>query len=176
MTTSTPVPDQDRGLPDRSKGQHITHLQKGENVQALIALLRRQRDAYEQLRGLSGQQGPLIDEGSAEALLGVLSQRQRLVDTLAGLNRGIEPYRMQWSQFLEGLVEDDREQIGGLVRDVEGLLSGIIEQDERDRRRLEASKQVVGKELGRVAHSSAAMNAYKVSTASSGARFTDRQG
>lgn len=145
-------------------------------VHKLIELLQRQRGLYEQLRGLGHQQGQLIESGSPQSLLAVLSQRQQLVDDLADISGQLEPYRDRWEAFWGGLSEPDRHQIGALVGALEGLLAGIIDQDDQDRKRLEQSKAVVGHELGRVTQTGAALQAYRNTPPPSASRFTDQQG
>lgn len=173
MTASIPV----------SNAENRSHTPTQKNTLSLsgafetvVSLLEQQREAYKQLRGLSVEQGKMVVSGSSEELLAVLAQRQGLIDALAQLNTEISPYREQWSVFWQGLDEAQRERVGGLVSQVEDLLSAIIEQDDRDRNQLQQAQQAVRTEMDRVTQSSAAINAYKVSPGSVKARFTDKNG
>jgi hypothetical protein len=126
---------------------------------ALISLLERQRRLYLQLRTLSDQQGPLVAEAEPEPLLGLLSQRQKLIDDLSVVNTDIEPYRQRWDDLWAELAESDRARVGGLVKEVQGLLEAIINQDERDRHVLQNAKTRVAGELRTLGRAGQAINA-----------------
>ncbi len=174
MTASIPVSNAENR--SHTTQQKSTPSSSTDAFEVVVSLLERQREAYEQLRGLSEEQARLVVSGSSEDLLKVLAQRQGVIEALTKLNSEIDPYRKQWSQFWQALGEAQRQRVGGLVKQVEGLLAGIIEQDERDRAQLQHAQQAVRNELDQVTRSSEAINAYKVSSASNQARFTDKQG
>ncbi len=146
------------------------------SVGPLVTLLERQQSLYERLRSLSDQQGQMVASGSTEALLGLLAQRQQLIDELGRINTDLQPYRSQWPQFKEQLAEPDRRRISALVEQAEQMLSGIIEQDNRDRQQLEQSKVQLGGEMGRVSQGGAMMRAYKTSSGQGANHLTDQQG
>ena len=74
------------------------------DVSELVSLLEKQRDIYLQLQSLSGDQAGLIAGGSAEALLGLLADRQKRVDELTRINVDLEPYRSRWDEVWGGVV------------------------------------------------------------------------
>lgn len=131
------------------------------DIPSLVALLEQQRKLYLQLRTLSDQQGPLVAEAQAEPLLGLLAQRQRLIDDLGGVNTRLEPFRRKWDDLWGGLADAQRAQIGGLVKEVQALLAGIIQQDERDRHVLQTAKTRVAAELQNASRVGRAVNAYR---------------
>lgn len=147
------------------------------NVPALIGLLRRQRSLYEQLEVLSRQQEGLVAQGAAEPLLALLAQRQQLLEGISALHAELAPFRQQWTELAGRLPEEDRRQVNGLVEQVQAMLAGILERDERDRRTLQAARGRVAGELQRLQTTAAAAQAYRAAPRGGGAsRFTDRQG
>ena len=144
----------------------------------LVALLTRQRDLYQDLGGLSARQQALIDAGRTEDLLGVLTQRQALIDQLTSCNQEVAPLRSRLSDIAAGASESLRATIRARVDEVQNLLQQIIERDEADRVRLEASRARVGDALKQVNTAPAAANAYRATAAraASGSRFTDARG
>ena len=142
----------------------------------LFGLLTRQRDLYDTLNGLASQQASLIAEGKTEALLSVLSKRQGLIEELGQINDDIGPYRGRIPEIAESLPEPNRQELRGLVDQVQSLLKTIIDQDEQDRIKLEQAKADVGGQLTQTARTGMAINAYKQPVAPASARFTDRAG
>ncbi|MEL7088622.1 MAG: hypothetical protein AAGL98_09325, partial [Planctomycetota bacterium] len=125
----------------------------------------------------------IIAQGQTEQLLAVLSERQVIVDQLTQTNDQIAPLRGRMSEIAQAAPNDRREQLRGLVAEVQGLLESIIQRDEADRQTLESSKARVSQELSNVNTAPAAINAYKANaftkTAAArpaAARFTDSRG
>lgn len=146
------------------------------DVLKLVQLLTQQRDLYQQLKALSDQQATLIHEGQTDHLLSLLAQRQRLVDALTRLNQDLTEKRRAIPDLQEALEPLQRERIHKIMDEVDGLLHAIIEQDDRDRRELEAARGHVGAQLNQVHRGGAAAHAYRGEPAATSARFTDRQG
>lgn len=153
----------------------------------LIALLTQQRDLYRSLDALSGKQQDIIAQGQAEQLLGVLSERQVIVDQLTQINQELAPLRSRMTEIADASPEEQRQTLRSLVDQVQDMLQSIIARDDEDRQKLEASKAKVGQELSRVNTAPAAINAYRAnaaardagraaSYAAGGARFTDAKG
>lgn len=147
-----------------------------EESPSLLKLLIRQRDLYRQLKQLSDQQASLIEAGETDQLLAVLAQRQRMVDALMATNQELAAHRKTTPNLQNDLMPQQREQARALMDEVDGLLHGIIEQDDRDRQQLQTAQQAVGTQLKQVARGGAAMSAYRSAPPSSAARFTDRRG
>lgn len=138
--------------------------------------MKRQRDIYEQLHHLGNQQSDLIETGATEALLGLLSQRQKLVDELTAVHGDLEPYRNDWQRFWDGLTEPHQQEVGALIKRVEELLGSIIEKDDQARQHLEQAKGMVSGQLDQTAHAGVAVRAYKSPAVTGNNRLTDRQG
>lgn len=147
------------------------------DVPELMDLLTRQRDLYLRLKGLSDQQASFIDAGDTEQLLGILSQRQALVDALGRINGDLTPYRESWSEVSDRLPEARRGEVHGLLDEVESLLAGILAQDEAAGKRLAEAQQKIGGELTQAARTGSAIRAYgHAPAARGGARFADHRG
>ncbi|MFA9478639.1 flagellar export chaperone FlgN [Phycisphaerales bacterium AB-hyl4] len=147
------------------------------SIAPLVEKLTQQRDHYAQLKQLADRQAALIAEGETEQLLGVLAQRQQLVDELGRLSEEIAPYRERWAQLSASLGDGDRQRVNALIESVEGLIEQIIEQDDRDRQQLQTAREQVGNQVKQVHHAGRAVNAYRAApVAGPGARFTDRRG
>lgn len=149
---------------------------QSDDALLLLDLLSQQRDLYSQLKVLSDQQSALIAQGQTEQLLQVLTQRQGLVESLSEINERLSPYRHRWASVARTLPQVRRAKLRSLVDEVQQLLAGIVEQDEADRRQLEAAQADVGRQLRQVTHVSSAVSAYKTARPAAPARFTDRQG
>ncbi len=131
-----------------------------DDVQRLVQLLERQAALFSQLDQLGQRQANLIADGDAETLLGLLAQRQQVIDRLQALNGELEPYRRQWSDIWAGLDERGQQEVGSLVRAAQETLERVMASDERDRRQLASAQQRVAEELGRVKQSTTARQAY----------------
>lgn len=154
-----------------------TQPDSAQQVRAMIDLLAEQRDLYQQLKTLSDQQACCIRDGSTEALLTVLSQRQGLIEALTRSNTQVAPYRQRWSDLGGSVDADQREQVRQVLAQIEQMLQEIMAQDDRDRAELKSVQQQLGTQLNQVGQASRAIRAYGSRT--SGPRpatFTDRQG
>ncbi len=142
---------------------------------ALIALLTRQHDLYLQLKRLSDDQMGHIAEGRTDALLGVLSQRQAVIESLGRVSADLTPFRQDWEQHTGRLPDGDRRRARELIAEVDAMLADILRQDEKARASLQEAQRKVGEELQQTAHAGGALNAYKVA-ARPAPRFADQQG
>jgi predicted phage-related endonuclease len=141
----------------------------------VLPLLVQQRDGYVQLLEMGRRQSQFIQQGQAEQLLSLLSQRQTLIDQLAQLGRQIAAFQEQWRQVSAELDGDQSQQVRSLVAEVEQLLSQIIAQDEQDRVQLESAHQQTARQLSHTAAAPRALNAYK-SAVPNTSRYTDHNG
>ena len=148
-----------------------------EQVRKLLDRLTQQRDLYKQLQSLSTQQAQFIQDGSAEQLLGVLSQRQSLIDSLARLNAELAPYRERWTQLADAVDPQLREQVRSVIAEIEAYLGEIVQQDEKDKAQLQDAKAKVGSQLSNISAAGRAIKAYgPPKTPPTTPTFTDRQG
>lgn len=145
------------------------------SVPELIELLTRQRDLYARLDELSVGQMQHIEDGATEQLLGVLSQRQGVVDALNRISAELAPYRDNWPAMSGRLDDDDRQAVRELMDEVDTRLQTILERDDQARTKLQAAQQQMGRELRQVTGGAAAVNAYRTQR-SVAPRFADRKG
>lgn len=106
----------------------------------LIALLSEQCSLYAQLGDLALGQRTLITGDRPELLLGVLGERQRLIDRLEALGGRLRPYLSEWRAVRAGLSAADARRVDQLVAEVNARLKSIIDKDAADAELLAARK------------------------------------
>ncbi len=126
----------------------------------LVRLLTEQRDVYNQLESLSHRQRTMISGDRPEALLNILSERQKLVQQLAQLNNQLAPFRRDWDALFDQLPDPVRAQVGELLDQINAMLRSILRSDQEDSALLSARKQSVAQSLERFSGGAAAHNAY----------------
>lgn len=146
-------------------------------VSSLIDLLEQQLAILRQLSDQVEIQTAAVADGETESLLGVLAQRQQVIDRLEKINGDLSPFRNNWDQIWAGLDEAEQTQVSPLVQEVHQLLDQVLAADEKDRKKLEAAKNQVAADLVRLAQSGEATAAYKGAGATDHQnRFTNKQG
>lgn len=125
-------------------------LEEGTNGDELLALLTEQCALYAQLGQLAQGQRSLITGDRPEQLLGVLGERQRLIDRLEALGARMRPYQRDWRAVRGSLDESRGRRVDELVARANGLLSGILQADEADAELLAARKSEAGQGVGQV--------------------------
>jgi hypothetical protein len=118
-------------------------------VAELIALLESQRQLYVRLRLLADRQRALILNEDTQPLLGLLVERQELVDKLVSLNERLGPYRASWTTIYSCLDEPRRRHVAALLEESNAALGTIITNDNRDTATLRARRQGVANLLGK---------------------------
>ena len=150
--------------------------QAAEETPAIIVLLRRQLDLFEQLGELSEQQSRVVHEGPADALLTLLAARQRQIEQLTVISAELEPYRADWASTRAELTPVQQARVDELIATTQGRLDAIIRQDDRDREQLKQMQQKIGGELTKLTHAGTAVRAYQAPASGSTNIFTNRQG
>jgi len=144
-----------------------------ENVGEMVALLKEQRTLFCRLRALTQRQRSLITQDDSDALLGVLSQRQQLVDGLIGISDRLAPYRSDWSTLYAELEEPVRQEVAGLLEETNAALHGILQSDRQDTAMLTARKQQIADSAATLDHGSRAGAAYGETARASAPCLTD---
>jgi hypothetical protein len=129
---------------------------------ALIRALSGQKSLYMQILSLARQQSEYVATGESESLMSVLAARSRLIEQVAPLDRELQPYKGRWQEVLDGLPTAERKAVGGLLQEVQRLLSDILAQDERDKESLVRQKTDIGAEIQRTVSGAAVARAYGV--------------
>jgi len=147
-----------------------------EATDALLKLLRRQRDLYRKLQDLSERQRNLIAGDRPELLLNILRDRQTLVTGLAKVNEELAPYRRDWQKVHESLPDGVRETASRLLDEINGMLQFILKTDQEDQALLSARKQAVARSLNDLSGGRTANAAYAQQGGTRGGRSADLNG
>jgi hypothetical protein len=130
------------------------------NPERLMRLLTEQRELYRGLEALSQRQRSSITGDRPEALLDVLTQRQRIILALGRVNEQLAPYRERWAEAYAQLSESARRQAAALLDEINSTLRTILLADHEDGAMLSVRRQTLSRELGRTADGQAANSAY----------------
>lgn len=133
---------------------------------------------YERLDELARRQADLIESGDHDALLGVLGERQGLVDRITAHAGDLDPFTSQWSTLEPTLPQQHRETLRPRLERLGELMRKIVERDEADHHRLAAMRDAAAKDLASIDRSQRATTAYSNQPSSKTAtpRFQDRTG
>ena len=142
---------------------------------SLIDLLLCQEKVVGKLHDLAKYQGQLIESKSTDPLLGLLSQRQKLIDEFTLMQGELTRLTEGREDQLRDLDSPTRERIQSLIDEVGAILNRVMAKDDRDRRTLEAVKGKVQEELATTGAAQKARSAYR-STSIVGSQFSDQQG
>lgn len=135
-------------------------MMNGLNETRMVELLRHQQVLYRRLRQLSERQNLLVTREDPEALLQLLSERQRLVDGLVGLSAQLAPFREKWSEVYNSLSEPKRREVAELLEEANQSLGAILSSDSKDSATLTARKQGIAAELANYGAAGRATAAY----------------
>jgi len=139
-------------------------------IRDLVRLLTHQQTLYRRLRLLAQRQRTLVLGDDANALLELLSERQRLVDGLSGLNGKIAPYRSHWTEIYHALDDSARRQVSSLLEEANATLGALLKGDGHDCGIFSAKREQVAARLSTIDTGSCASAAY--STAGIGTHHT----
>lgn len=147
-----------------------------------IVRLEAQAVASERLADLARGQGDLIERGETDAILGVLHQRQSLIDEMLGVVADIGPLADAVQRSPQDASDAQRATVRRLVDSIGQRLAQVIEIDARDRSRLERRLSEIDRERAVNGTARTAHNAYgrarEPANRATGLRnrFTDQQG
>lgn len=139
----------------------------------LIALVREQEALYERLVALSEAQRGAIEAGRSDELLGVLGQRQQLVDAIVEVSTRLEPFRERFEELVSGLPEAYRSEVNERVERLGSLMRSIAERDEADRALLKKHRDELSGSVEGVRRSAGAVKAYGASGRGASPMFRD---
>lgn len=115
---------------------------------AVIVALEEQVDCYKKLVKLAERQHEFVQQGNTEELLGVLEQRQAVLDQIGPLEKIVAPAKRQWGQFLTLLDGEVRGQAEGLLEETRRLLEEITTADRNDALVLQQRKLNISRQMG----------------------------
>jgi flagellar biosynthesis/type III secretory pathway chaperone len=116
-------------------------------VHTVIDALAEQVGCYRRLAKLTEVQHDHVRRGRIEELLGVLGQRQEILDIVADLEQTIGPIKRRWTEYLLELPADERVKAESLMADARKLLEQITSADRNDALVLQQRKLNVGKQI-----------------------------
>lgn len=143
--------------------------------ESLITLLEKQQGIVTTLSDLANYQGDLIETKRTEPLLGLLAQRQNLLDEFTGFQGDLGSLTENIEQRMNGVPEHQKLRIQSLIDEIGSHLSRIMQQDREDEKSLVATRDRVKQELAATGMAQHARNAYTKSNVVE-TRFADREG
>lgn len=149
--------------------------QPGTWPESLIDLLMRQEQIVNKLLDLAKYQGKLIESKSTDPLLGLLSQRQKLIDEFTRMQGELNRLTEGREDQLRGLDTQTRKRIQSLIDDIGNSLNRVMVNDDEDRKALEDAKGQVKADLASTGAAQKARSAYR-GAGFVGSQFADQQG
>jgi len=142
------------------------------SAERVLGEFRALIEEYNVLDGLSRRQAGLIRAGDSESLLRLLDEREGVIARLERYSRRLAPVRARWGAFTESLSASERDELRGVMDQLTEIAGKIAQRDDADRSALEQRRGEIAREMGGVANSKRAMNAYTQGT--NGPNFQDR--
>lgn len=141
----------------------------------LERLFGEQVGLCERLWELAQRQGELVASQQSDAVLGVLAERQVLVDAIVELSSQLEPFRRSWDRVRAGLDAERRERVRVLTERIDELLGLIDARDRADSELLSQRRASATDGLTTVRQGRGALSAYSSGSGVSAPRYQDRQ-
>ncbi len=136
----------------------VSTVEKG--AACVEGLLDTQHELFDRLDALSQQQSSFIRADETDRLLNLLTERQRVIDQIAGTNAKLDPYRGRWEAFMDELPPTNRERVRKRLDAVAKLADQIAQRDEVDRRELQTRRDAMAHELTKIDNGRGAVAAY----------------
>jgi signal transduction histidine kinase len=124
---------------------------------SVLKAIEEQVLCYRSLAKLAARQHAHVQNDSTEELLGVLKERQVVVERLSILEQSVGPARRDWSNFSARLPLTERTRAETMMTEARSLLAEITSGDERDALALQQRKHMIGTEI-RTTQSAVAVN------------------
>lgn len=148
----------------------------GADCARLAELLVHQEKLFLRLDALSKRQSLLVQEDRTDELLGVLGERQVIVDSLDEASRAVEPFRARWDQVLASARPEQRERVRRHVERLAEVAANIAARDDADRREIERRRDRLADDLAGVGRRRGAVAAYGPARGRPAAKFQDTEG
>ena len=141
----------------------------------LITLLQTQDRVVGKLHELARYQGSLIEKGRTEPLLGLLAQRQTLIDEFTAQQADLTLKTQDLERRLQTVQADKKDRIQELIDSIGRHLHEVMNHDQEDQQSLAQARDRIREELASQGAATQARNAY-TNTGSPASRYADRQG
>lgn len=126
----------------------------------VVGLLDEQCGLCERLEGLSDEQSSHVRRGRTEELLGVLNERQAVLDRVVEINGILEPFRNRSDAAMAGLRTADRDSLQSRIDRIAESVDRVRRRDDEDRKALESQRRGVADELANLSRLRGAAAAY----------------
>lgn len=147
---------------------------------ALIHVLEEQQGLCARLEHLSRSQSSHVQDGRTEDLIGVLSERQGVIERIVELNGMLEPFRARRMGLMSRMSAVEREAVQTRIDAIAESIERVRRQDDTDRASLERQRTGVAEEISGLSRVRGALAAYGApgggASRHAGAAMQDRQG
>ena len=141
----------------------------------LVALLEQQLGLMNDLAALAEEQRTHVEAAHNDALLGLLSRRQAIIDEFTASQAGLTRLTHGLDTRLERVDDAQSTRIRSLLEEIGGRLNTVMQRDADDQAVLMQRRDETGQSLKNVQHGRQANRAYGRTTPVA-PRFSDRQG
>jgi hypothetical protein len=117
------------------------------NEDQVISALVEQVEWYRRLAKLAELQHVYVQSAQTEELLGVLDQRQEVLNAVARLEEVIGPARKHWEEYVGELTVEKRKIAEKMMAEARRLLEAITTADRNDALVLQQRKLNLGKQI-----------------------------
>jgi hypothetical protein len=112
-----------------------------------LEALEAQVQCYRRLAKLAEVQHRHVCQGKSDALMGVLRQRQGVLDEISALERTLAPARKGWARFVGDLPGAFRDRADAALKETRKLLEQITTADQNDTLVLQQRKLNISREI-----------------------------
>jgi hypothetical protein len=143
-------------------------------LEELTTLLESQHTIVDELAQLADRQAELIQNQQTDALLGLLADRQNLIERFTGTQADLSRMAGEIEARIGEVSIEQRTAIQRKISTIGDRLAQVMQRDERDQQTLEAARERTREELTNLDSASRARHAYMKRPG--GNRYADRQG
>lgn len=141
----------------------------------MFEALERQHALVTELSMLAERQAVLVEEARTEDLLGLLGERQRVVDGFTGAQDDVTRLSEATDADPESLDPEQRTRLRTLIDGIGERLAAVMRQDATDQDRLAARRDETKAAIAGIGTARAAQRAY-IGRGTPAPRFSDRKG
>ncbi len=127
---------------------------------ALLAGLRQEVDIYRKILGVSTEELKLVKEAELEKATGALSQKQKMLEEIAIIEKNIQPVKARWPQIKPTLAPDLLSSFQAALKELSDLLEELIAIERQTEDILSQQISIVRKGVGASVTEERARKAY----------------
>jgi len=114
---------------EEAKGHIAMALDAQEIHRQLYDSYVTEKERYQQLHKLSGQQFDLLCEGRREEATEIVQEKRQIIDEIGEIEKRMEPIKQQWEKVRNDLSPEVEQPLLDLVDELKGLIQSILDQD-----------------------------------------------